>query len=95
MTITISITITITITITININITTTITTTTTTTINITLPLTLPLPRPLIPRDDLDVNIELHDVTTNVDEFFQNADALIITSLNEVTPMVIILLINE
>lgn len=39
--------------------------------------------------DDLDVNIELHDVTTNVDEFFQNADALIITSLNEVTPMVI------
>jgi 5'-nucleotidase len=34
-------------------------------------------------------NIELYDVTTNVEEYFQAADCLIITSLNEVTPMVI------
>jgi 5'-nucleotidase len=36
-----------------------------------------------------DTSIELYDVTTNVDEYFQQADCLIITSLNEVTPMVI------
>lgn len=36
-----------------------------------------------------DSRIELHDVTENVDPFYQNADCLILTSLNEVTPMVI------
>ena len=34
-------------------------------------------------------NIEVHDVTNDVEQFFQLADCLIITSLNEVTPMVI------
>ena len=34
-------------------------------------------------------NIEIHDVTTNVEQFYMTADCLIITSLNEVTPMVI------
>jgi glycosyltransferase involved in cell wall biosynthesis len=36
-----------------------------------------------------DPRIELHDVTDNVDMFFAMADCLILTSLNEVTPMVI------
>ena len=36
-----------------------------------------------------DPRIELLDVTDNVDPFYQIADALILTSLNEVTPMVI------
>lgn len=33
--------------------------------------------------------IELHDVTDNVDYFYASCDCLILTSLNEVTPMVI------
>jgi len=36
-----------------------------------------------------DSRIELLDVTDNVDPYYQVADALILTSLNEVTPMVI------
>lgn len=36
-----------------------------------------------------DPRIELLDVTDNVDPYYQIADALILTSLNEVTPMVI------
>lgn len=36
-----------------------------------------------------DSQIEIFDVTENVDQFYQNADCLILTSLNEVTPMVI------
>eukprot|EP00599_Poterioochromonas_sp_BG-1_P008745 CAMPEP_0173153570 /NCGR_PEP_ID=MMETSP1105-20130129/12939_1 /TAXON_ID=2985 /ORGANISM="Ochromonas sp., Strain BG-1" /LENGTH=635 /DNA_ID=CAMNT_0014069531 /DNA_START=1 /DNA_END=1908 /DNA_ORIENTATION=- len=36
-----------------------------------------------------DPRIEIHDVTHEVDQFFKEADALILTSLNEVTPMVI------
>lgn len=36
-----------------------------------------------------DPQIELHDVTDNVDTFFSQAHCLMITSLNEVTPMVI------
>lgn len=38
---------------------------------------------------DGDDRIEVLDVTDNVDPFYQIADALILTSLNEVTPMVI------
>ena len=38
---------------------------------------------------DGDSRIELIDVTDNVDPYYQIADALILTSLNEVTPMVI------
>lgn len=38
---------------------------------------------------DGDPRIELLDVTDNVDPHYQSADALILTSLNEVTPMVI------
>ena len=34
-------------------------------------------------------NIEIHDVTTAVEKFYIQTDCLIITSLNEVTPMVI------
>ena len=36
-----------------------------------------------------DSRIELHDVTNDVDRFYRQADALLFTSLNEVTPMVI------
>lgn len=36
-----------------------------------------------------DPRIELYDVTENVDSFYQSADCLLLTSLNEVTPMVI------
>jgi 5'-nucleotidase len=36
-----------------------------------------------------DQRIELHDVTEDVDRFYRHADCLILTSLNEVTPMVI------
>jgi glycosyltransferase involved in cell wall biosynthesis len=36
-----------------------------------------------------DNRIELHDVSDNVDKFYKAADCLILTSLNEVTPMVI------
>jgi len=36
-----------------------------------------------------DVRIELFDVTDDVDSFFRRADCLLLTSLNEVTPMVI------
>jgi glycosyltransferase involved in cell wall biosynthesis len=36
-----------------------------------------------------DSRIELYDVSDNVDKFYKNADCLILTSLNEVTPMVI------
>ena len=36
-----------------------------------------------------DETIELHDVTTDVDTYFRQADCLILTSLNEVTPLVI------
>ena len=32
--------------------------------------------------------IELHDVTDDVDQFYKEADCLLVTSLNEVTPMV-------
>jgi glycosyltransferase involved in cell wall biosynthesis len=38
---------------------------------------------------DDDKRIEIHDVTDNVDKFFQVADCLLFTSKNEVTPMVI------
>lgn len=38
---------------------------------------------------DGDVRIEVHDVTTDVDAFYQVADCVMIHSLNEVTPMVI------
>jgi 5'-nucleotidase len=37
----------------------------------------------------VDPRIELHDVTDNVDPFYKGAHCLILTSLNEVTPMVI------
>jgi len=36
-----------------------------------------------------DTRIELHDVTNDVDKFYRQADVLLFTSLNEVTPMVI------
>lgn len=36
-----------------------------------------------------DVRIELHDVTENVQFFYERAHVLLFTSLNEVTPMVI------
>jgi glycosyltransferase involved in cell wall biosynthesis len=36
-----------------------------------------------------DNRIELHDVTEDVDQFYRSADCLMLTSLNEVTPMVI------
>ena len=36
-----------------------------------------------------DPRIQLFDVTDDVDEFFRQADCLVLTSLNEVTPMVI------
>lgn len=36
-----------------------------------------------------DPRIQVFDVTENVDPYYQNADCLILTSLNEVTPMVI------
>ena len=36
-----------------------------------------------------DSRIELHDVTNDVDQFYRRSDALLFTSLNEVTPMVI------
>jgi len=36
-----------------------------------------------------DPRIELHDVTNDVDRYYRQADALLFTSLNEVTPMVI------
>lgn len=36
-----------------------------------------------------DPRIEIYDVTDNVDQFYKEADCLILTSLNEVTPMVI------
>ncbi len=36
-----------------------------------------------------DPRIELIDVSENVDQFYKNADCLILISLNEVTPMVI------
>merc|ERR550514_2084658 len=36
-----------------------------------------------------DPRIELHDVTSDVDAFYRQSDALLFTSLNEVTPMVI------
>ena len=38
---------------------------------------------------DGDKRSELHDVTNDVDFFYRQADALLFTSLNEVTPMVI------
>jgi len=37
---------------------------------------------------DYDKRIEIHDVTDNVDKYFQVADCLLFTSMNEVTPMV-------
>jgi len=36
-----------------------------------------------------DPRIELHDVTTDVDKFYRQADAMLFTSTNEVTPCVI------
>ena len=36
-----------------------------------------------------DKRVELHDVTSNVDEYYRQSDVLLFTSLNEVTPMVI------
>jgi len=36
-----------------------------------------------------DPRIELYDVTNDVDQYYRQADALLFTSLNEVTPMVI------
>ena len=36
-----------------------------------------------------DPRIELHDVTNDVDQYYRQSDALLFTSLNEVTPMVI------
>jgi len=36
-----------------------------------------------------DKRIEVHDVTDNVDQYFQVTDCLLFTSKNEVTPMVI------
>lgn len=36
-----------------------------------------------------DPRIQLFDVTDDVDEYFRQADCLVLTSLNEVTPMVI------
>mmetsp|Transcript_37490 Transcript_37490/g.62086 ORF Transcript_37490/g.62086 Transcript_37490/m.62086 type:complete len:569 (+) Transcript_37490:370-2076(+) len=36
-----------------------------------------------------DPRIEVHDVTNNVDKFYSISDALLFTSVNEVTPMVI------
>eukprot|EP01039_Chlorochromonas_danica_P002521 gene2521-2761_t len=36
-----------------------------------------------------DLSIEIYDVTENVEGFYKQADCLILTSLNEVTPMVI------
>merc|ERR1719238_1523004 len=36
-----------------------------------------------------DPRIELFDVTNDVDQYYRQADALLFTSLNEVTPMVI------
>ena len=36
-----------------------------------------------------DKRIEVHDVTSDVDSFYRQADALLFTSINEVTPMVI------
>jgi len=38
---------------------------------------------------DNDPRIELHEVTNDVDQFYRQSDALLFTSLNEVTPMVI------
>lgn len=35
-----------------------------------------------------DKRVEVHDVTDNVDKYFQVADCLLFTSMNEVTPMV-------
>jgi len=36
-----------------------------------------------------DTRIEIHDVTSNVDQYYKIADCLLFTSVNEVTPMVI------
>lgn len=36
-----------------------------------------------------DTRIEIHDVTSNVDDFYKMAHCLLFTSVNEVTPMVI------
>merc|ERR1740138_1177410 len=36
-----------------------------------------------------DPRVELHDVTNDVDQFYRQSDALLFTSVNEVTPMVI------
>jgi len=36
-----------------------------------------------------DPRIQLHDVTNDVDQYYRQSDALLFTSLNEVTPMVI------
>merc|ERR1719198_935024 len=36
-----------------------------------------------------DPRIELHDVTNDVDKYYRQSDAMLFTSLNEVTPMVI------
>ena len=38
---------------------------------------------------DNDPTIEIHDVTDNVEFFYRQADCLLFTSTNEVTPMVI------
>lgn len=38
---------------------------------------------------DLDSRIEIHDVTNDVDGYYDMADCLLVTSTNEVTPMVI------
>ena len=38
---------------------------------------------------DGDARIELHNVTNDVDAFYRMSDALLFTSVNEVTPMVI------
>merc|ERR1740138_463341 len=36
-----------------------------------------------------DPRVELHDVTNDVDQYYRQSDALLFTSINEVTPMVI------
>ena len=36
----------------------------------------------------VDPRIEIHDVTTNVDQYYMQSDVLLCTSTNEVTPMV-------
>ena len=43
----------------------------------------------LVEAIDGDPNIFLHDVTDDVDKYYEVADCLLFTSLNEVTPMVI------